>query len=300
LRQLRDKVAVVTGAASGIGLGLSELLIEQGMHVVLADVDEPRLQREVGRLRDAGASVLGATTDVSDPGSVSSLGESVLSAFGAVHVVCSNAGVVDRLATWERSRSQWDDVLSINLGGTINTINTFIPMMLDAKHEGHYLTVASSAALLHRQGVASYNASKSAVFAIAETMAQELADIDAPIGVSVVLPGAVATRLGGAGSELAIASRTLSAGVRTTTDVAAQILDAIHTRRFYVFTHPETLSDYEHKLLGLLDAVRGDRPAPVIIDPPGIATWRASEASTAPSERAIRASHSRDVTTDGE
>jgi NAD(P)-dependent dehydrogenase (short-subunit alcohol dehydrogenase family) len=256
---LDGKVAVVTGAASGIGLAFGEALLEAGMRVVLADIDSKRLAAEVARLRHQGADVLGVETDVGDQGAVEALGEKAVSTFGAVHVVCNNAGLLDAALTWERPLADWDRILRTNLGGAIHGVRTFVPILLASGEEGHILNVASVAAFEPRPGIAPYNISKSGIVALSETLAMELDAVGAPVRVSVVVPGSVVTRL--ARSIRSAEELDLSAvqpGMRTPADIASQMVQAVRRGWFYVLTHPERYPAIERRAHGVLDGLRGD------------------------------------------
>src|SRR5580692_7873420 len=126
------RVAVVTGAASGIGLGLAERFAAEGMHVVMADVEEPALSKAAAALAESGASVLPVVTDVADLSAVEALRDAALARFGAVHVVCNNAGVGGSHGPlWECPPGEWDWVLGVNLNGVMNGVRAFMPALLD-------------------------------------------------------------------------------------------------------------------------------------------------------------------------
>src|ERR1700722_11872558 len=190
------RVAVVTGAASGIGLGLAERFAAEGMHVVMADVEEPALTKAASALADAGASVLPVTTDVASLAAVEALRDSALAAFGAVHVVCNNAGVGGpHGALWECPAGEWDWVLGVNLGGVINGVRAFMPALL-AQDRGHLLNTSSIFGVFAGT-LGPYGVSKHAVTALTETLYFNLkAQGIEHVGVSVLCPSAVRTRFG--------------------------------------------------------------------------------------------------------
>jgi NAD(P)-dependent dehydrogenase (short-subunit alcohol dehydrogenase family) len=248
-------VAVVTGAASGIGLGLSERLAGEGMRVVMADVEEPALAEAADLLAGRGAEVLPVVTDVSLPDQVDALRDRALEAFGAVHLVCNNAGVADLgRPMWEMSHADWEWVLGVNLWGVINGIRTFVPELL-RQDAAHVVNTASMAGLM--TGVLGpYSATKHAVVALSEALHVQLAGRGAPVGVSVLCPGWVRTRILdadrnrpsrlGPPPEMDAAlegNRELARQlVETGMDplaVAGHVVDAIRSGRFYVLTHPE-------------------------------------------------------------
>src|ERR1700722_364014 len=189
----RGRVAVVTGAASGIGLGLAGRFAAEGMHVVLADVEEPALAKAAAELAGAGASVLPVVTDVSDRAAVDALRDAALSAFGAVHVVCNNAGVGGPHGPlWECPPGEWDWVLGMNLEGVMNGVRTFMPVLLE-QDAGHLVNTSSIFGVF--AGILGpYGVSKHAVAALTETLHFNLRSLGVThVGVSVLCPGAVRT-----------------------------------------------------------------------------------------------------------
>src|SRR5262245_12333295 len=160
MRELRDRIAVVTGAASGIGLGIAQAFAAEGMRLMLADVDGDRLGREVEALRAQGVDAHGTVTDVSDADAVDRLAQATLDRFGTVHVVCNNAGVIRPGRTWELPLADWELVLRVNLLGVVHGVRQFVPIMLASGHEGHVVNVASMAAVVPVPGIGPYNASK--------------------------------------------------------------------------------------------------------------------------------------------
>lgn len=247
------KVAVVTGAASGIGLGLSERFAAEGMHVVMADVEESALAKAASALAGNGASVLPVLTDVADPAAVDALRDSAVAAFGAVHVVCNNAGVGGpHGALWECPPGEWDWVLGVNLGGVINGVRTFMPLLLE-QDAGHMVNTSSIFGVFAGT-LGPYGVSKHAVAALTETLYFNLkAQGVSHVGVSVLCPGAVRTNFGTsarnrpswagppvvrgeAEQESAERFDRLSATGASPAEVAAIVVDGIRARRFYLLT----------------------------------------------------------------
>jgi NAD(P)-dependent dehydrogenase (short-subunit alcohol dehydrogenase family) len=260
MKQFRDRVAVVTGAASGIGLALCERFAAEGMRIVLADVEANALQAATEKLARGGAKTLAAVTDVTRPESVDALAARAFEAFGAVHVVCNNAGVGgDAVPCWEQSLANWKWVLDVNLWGVIHGIRSFVPRMLKHGDEGHVVNTASMAGHISVPMFSPYHASKFAVVTLSETLHFELALVGARLKASVLCPGFVKTRImeseRNRPAALQTPGREISEGERNflsayqefvgagipPADVAARVLDAIRDERFWVFPHPEAL-----------------------------------------------------------
>lgn len=283
MKTFHDKVAVVTGAASGIGRAMAERFAAEGMRVVLADVEEPALGETSRALAARGAATLAVRTDVSRPGDVEALARAAYDRFGAVHVLCNNAGVAgDGFPVWEQTLESWRWVLGVNLWGVIHGIRTFVPRMLAQGGDGHVVNTASMAGHLSMPFLSSYNASKFAVVTISECLHHELQITGAPLRVSVLCPGFVRTRIIDAErnrppelrddartSEAAQAFRTAVRGfVDTGTPpevVAERVLDAIRAERFWIFPHPEMLESVRARMENVLA-----QENPVFAPPPGM------------------------------
>jgi NAD(P)-dependent dehydrogenase (short-subunit alcohol dehydrogenase family) len=273
MKDFKGRVAVVTGAASGIGRGMAETFAGQGMKVVVSDVEPGALNKAVDELKGTGAEVLGVQTDVSKSEQVEALAQKSIDAFGAVHVLCNNAGVAvtELVASWEATLDDWNWVLGVNLMGVIHGIRTFIPIMLEQGSEGHIVNTASMAGLA--TGVEPiYGVTKHGVVALSESLHNELAFRGAKIKVSVLCPGWVNTNILNADrnrptnlSEMApstlppeqasmlreLIGKLLVEGLDPTR-VAQQVLDCIRDERFYILTHPEMKSMIEHRMNNIL------------------------------------------------
>lgn len=254
--ELKDKVVVITGGASGIGLAMARRFATDGATLVLADIEEDTLGAAVAELSDSGATVSGVRTDVTDPASFAALRDDTLSRHGAVHVLCNNAGVAAGGPAWEVSLDVWRWVMDVNVFGVINGIHTFVPTMIE-QGEGHVVNTASIAGLIAAPGIGPYTASKQAVVSISETLLQDLAAAGHPVGVSVLCPAFVKTRIheaernapAGLDRDFAQGAATqatwgvfgalVQAGIDAEV-VADAVADAVATGRFYVLTHPET------------------------------------------------------------
>jgi NAD(P)-dependent dehydrogenase (short-subunit alcohol dehydrogenase family) len=191
------KTAVITGAASGIGLATAERFLKAGMKVVIADIDTDSIDKQVIRLKAEGYPVEGKVTDVTSESSVRELAEFAISKFGNIHILCNNAGIgggaADDKSLWEASISDWKWVLDINVWGVIHGIRVFTPLMLAHGQEGHIINTASKAGLMF--GTSLYSTSKHTVLALTEALYAQLKQVNSKLSVSVLCPGAVNTNL---------------------------------------------------------------------------------------------------------
>jgi NAD(P)-dependent dehydrogenase (short-subunit alcohol dehydrogenase family) len=258
----------VTGGASGIGRALALAVAREGARVVLADVDEAGMTAVAHSIRARGGEALAVATDVSQLSQVQALAESAFAAFGAVHVLCNNAGV----ATWgglERATHRdWQWVLGINLWGVIHGVETFVPRMIAGGQGGHIVNTASMAGLIASQGLGVYNTSKYAVVGLSETLAKDLRPYG--IGVSVLCPMGVDTRINDSGrhrpaalrneapsgeAAVALMGRTLPPET-----VAEMTLAAVRDHRLYVITHEEGLEPLRRRFQRMEQALLEGKP----------------------------------------
>jgi NAD(P)-dependent dehydrogenase (short-subunit alcohol dehydrogenase family) len=295
MQELRDRVAVVTGGASGIGKGMAARFAAAGMKLVLADVERGALDAAVAELRGSGASVLGVECDVSQPAAVERLAQQAFDEFGAVHVLCNNAGVAGGMpqAIWESSLDDWSWVLGVNLWGVVHGLRSFLPRMLAQGAEGHVVNTASMAGLIPGAGI--YGVSKHAVVALSESVSNELLLRGAKIGVSVLCPGWVNTRIiesernrpeapreapGPLAPQLELARQAVAQLIAGGLDPAAVgdvVVEAVRARRFYVLTHPTWKNMIENRMRNILEG-----RAPIGVPPPG-ASWPAPPRDSGPS-----------------
>lgn len=251
METFKDRVAVVTGAASGIGFAMSERFAGEGMKVVMADIEPEALAIAEQNLREQGADVLAVPTDVTKPEQVEALAERAEQAFGAAHVVCNNAGVEVIGATWEHTLDDWRWVMDVNLWGVIYGVHTFLPRMLAWGEECHIVNTASMAGLTTAPYMAIYDVTKHGVVALSEALEKELRMEDANVHVSVVCPGLIHTNImessrnrpaqrdehGRFGERARHFRQRLTEGIETgwpPSEVARQVFEAVRDNRFYV------------------------------------------------------------------
>lgn len=257
--ECRERVAVITGAASGIGLAVAERAAALGMRVVLSDISEPDLAAQVKRLCDGGAEAIGVPADVSSRRSVEELAAAAEATFGPVWLLMNNAGVSLRLRTWDISPSDWDWVVGVNLFGVIHGLDTFLPGMLD-RNAGHIVNTASMAGLVVAAGSsAAYAATKHAVIGLSEVLFRELSRLGASVGVSVLCPGAVSTNIALAGLHRparfgapALPDAAYDSALHATnslhpSEVAEEVFKAIDRQQFWILTHKNTFGGPLHE-----------------------------------------------------
>jgi NAD(P)-dependent dehydrogenase (short-subunit alcohol dehydrogenase family) len=251
MRQFAGRVAVVTGAASGIGFAMAERFAAEGMKVVLADVEQAALDAAAAALRPKAPAVLAARVDVSKADDVERLARETYQAFGAAHVLCNNAGVAVIGAIHEHSLADWHWVMGVNLWGVIHGVSAFVPRMLAGGDEGHIVNTASMAGLTTAPFMSVYDVTKHGVVALSESMYKEFKLSGAPIGVSVVCPGLINTNImrssrnrpadlaeeGKAGPMAEAFGQGLAdrlVGGYPPSEVASQVFEGIRDGRFYV------------------------------------------------------------------
>jgi len=251
VQDLKDKVAVVTGAASGIGRALAERFLDEGMRVVAADVEAPRLRDTVATLASRG-DVRAVEVDVSDASSVDRLADASYDAFGQVDVLCNNAGVLSGGYSWDTPLEDWSWVLGVNLYGVIHGIRSFVPRMNAQGSEGHIVNVASMAGVTCVPMATVYHVSKHGVVALSECLHKELAQTGSKLRVSLLCPEMVNTDIGGADRNRPERLRTEQASamkelIVTSTAHAAKsglapavmadrVVRAIRDERFYILS----------------------------------------------------------------
>jgi NAD(P)-dependent dehydrogenase (short-subunit alcohol dehydrogenase family) len=249
VKEIEGKVAVVTGAASGIGEALARRFAAAKMKVVLADLDEARLASVAGSLPGA----LAVRTDVAQAADVARLADEAERAFGAVHVVCNNAGIGGAGGPlWMVSEEDFRRTLDVNLWSVVHGIRAFVPRMLARGGEGHIVNTASIAGLTAPPFLGCYAASKHAVVAISEVLAKDLQMAGAELRVSVLCPGWVKTRIADGAVKMGAVQKLVAHGMAPEL-VADRVLEAICEERFYVLTHPEMTPAIAERMKDLLE-----------------------------------------------
>ena len=256
MRDFKGKVAVITGAASGIGRGIARQCAAEGMKIVLADIDEEGLRGLSQELSENGSSVEVFVTDVRDFKSVDALAHSSQAAFGSVHLVFNNAGVMLGGYAWERSEDDWRWVFDVNFFGVVNGLRAFMPLLLEQGEEAHVVNTASIGGLMVGPFLSPYIVSKHAVVTLTESVYYELQTLDTPVGISALCPGAISTGIVDSerirpddrseraplGSELErnfdqMLTQGVQAGLNPD-EVGPMVFAALREKRFWIYTHP--------------------------------------------------------------
>ncbi|HTN80708.1 MAG TPA: SDR family NAD(P)-dependent oxidoreductase [Acidimicrobiales bacterium] len=271
MESVEGKVGVVTGAGSGIGLGIARAFADAGMRVVLSDNRADALDAAVRDLRAAGRDVVGVPTDVSKLAEVQALAEAALDSYGAVDVLCNNAGVGLFKTIAKTTMDDWEWTLAIDLWGPIHGVQTFLPI-IERQPEGHINSTSSMAGLLAVRALGAYNVAKHGVVALMATLQRELRAAHSPVYASVLCPGAVNTGIG----RNSVDSRRARDGVAPTrgpgegraegepdlgavldamdpNEVGRLVLDAVRTNRFWVFTDPRMLRSVQDQVEAMVE-----------------------------------------------
>jgi NAD(P)-dependent dehydrogenase (short-subunit alcohol dehydrogenase family) len=254
MKELKGKVAAVTGAASGLGRAMALAFAKEGMDLALADVDQTNLSSVEEEVRAQGVRAITLRVDVSQAEQVEAFRDHVVARLGGVHLVCNNAGVSPLGAVWENSVADWQWILGVNLWGVINGVRAFTPHLI-AQNQGHIVNTASVAGLISPPGSGAYNVTKHAVVALSESLHHDLRERKSAVGVSVLCPAYVPTRItesersrpatlpiGSKSKETlareAMLKKAVSSGKVSAEQVAQAVVAAVKKNRFYVLTHP--------------------------------------------------------------
>ena len=276
MKDLKNKVAVITGAGSGFGRELALLCAAEGMRLALADIDEAGLEATQALL-PTDTETLRVRCDVSKAESVRALADRTYERFGAAHLLFNNAGVAVAGPTWTTTSDEWQWVLGVNLMGVVHGVQAFVPRMLEQKDACHVVNTASVAGLLSVPASSVYCVSKHGVVTLSECLHHELLAANAAIGVSVLCPAYVNTGIADSDRHrpaALAASNPLSApyearvrkavrsGKLSAADVARMTMDAVKADRFYILTHPAIKPAIEARMRDILDERTPTNPMP--------------------------------------
>ena len=275
MNDFRNKVAVITGAAGGLGREFANVGAALGMKLVLADIQPDALEKTEQELKSIGADVQVVLCDVRNGEQVQLLAETTMTAHGAIHLLFNNAGVGMGGLIWEHTQADWEWILDVNLWGVIHGMRIFTPLMLecaknDAGYAGHIVNTASMAGLVNVPAMGAYNVSKHAVVSLTESLYHDLQLVNAPVGASVLCPYYVPTGISHSernrpdempGQSTPTASqrmareliaKAVAAGKIPAAQVAAQTFDAIREGMFYIYTHPAALAGVQMRFEDIL------------------------------------------------
>ncbi|WMW80135.1 SDR family NAD(P)-dependent oxidoreductase [Undibacterium cyanobacteriorum] len=259
MKDLQNKVAVITGAAEGIGKALAQAAAARGMKLVLADISAERLQATVSEFEQQGVAVLGVVTDVAKESAIQHLADQAYARFGAVHLLINNAGVAVAKSAWETTAQDWEWVMGVNLYGVTHALRIFVPRMLAQDEEAHIVNTASMAGMISAPALAAYNVSKFGVVTLTEGLYHDLTLRQSKIGVSVLCPSWVNTRIVESERNRDAEQRTkvetlekvsakTSAAIMKAVEnglapetVAEQVMQAVLANQFYILTHADSL-----------------------------------------------------------
>ena len=276
MKHFKGRTAVITGAASGLGLETCRIAAREGMNIVMADVQADALERAAAEMRGLAAEVLPFRLDVSQAHEVEALGQAAVERFGAPHFVFNNAGVGAGGLIWEHSAHDWAWVIGVNVMGVAHGVRVFTPLMLaaaktDPAYEGHIVNTASMAGLVNPPNMGAYNVSKHAVVSLSETLYQDLALVSEQVSASVLCPFFVPTGIHESHRNrpstgpnvkptrsqriaLTMTGKAVGSGKVSAADVAAMVFDALRAKRFYIYSHPKALASVQLRMEDVLQA----------------------------------------------
>lgn len=283
MNQFEDRVAVITGGASGLGKAFADEAARRGMRVAIADVEAGAMESVVDDLRTRGAEAIGVQTDVTDAASVAALADRVTHDLGAVNLLFNNAGVASGGPIWESTEKDWQWLFDVNVHGVANGVRTFVPLMLgaaasDPVYEGCIVNTASMAGLVTAPGMGIYAVSKHAVIALSECLYHDLQLVGEQVSTSVLCPSYVNTNInqsfrnrprdlanesGPTKAQLttqAISSRDLANGSLTADEIAAITFAGIEAGRFYIYPTPELMPIVRSRLDHIAEGSNPDIP----------------------------------------
>ncbi|HZP94078.1 MAG TPA: SDR family oxidoreductase [Burkholderiales bacterium] len=270
MKEFKDRVAVVTGGASGIGRAMALRFARAGMKIVLADIEEAALDKTQTEFRNLGYEAIGMRTDVSKAADVEALAARTLRAFDAVHVVCNNAGVAPHGLLWEHSVKDWEWALGVNVWGVIHGTRVFTPILLAQGTEGHIVNTASVAGLLSLPGMGMYCLTKHAVVTLSESLHHDLVEHSDKVRCSVLCPAYVPTAISDSERNRPAHLReerkksdedlrreeqlrhAVQSGKISADRVAEMVFEAVRDRRFYILPHQKIKGAIETRMQDIL------------------------------------------------
>ena len=274
LEKLSGGVAVITGAGSGIGEGLARHAAEAGMKVVLADIAAERIERVASEIESAGGSALAIPTDVSDPDALDRLADRVFDQFGEVRLLVNNAGIETVGFSWEIPAATWEKTLGFNINGVVHGVGAFAPRMIASGRPGFIANTSSVGGLGIMPVQTAYIMSKHAVLAFSECLRLEMQVRKAPVSVSVIVPGPVATRIftdsDGASDPVSeyhrqVMQQMLEANGISGYEAAKRLLPQIAAGEFWASTHPEMTREYARNRAATLEALAEPQLSPELL-----------------------------------
>ena len=269
MKELKGKVAAITGAASGLGRSMALAFAAEGMDVALADVDQANLSSVADEVQAKGVRAITLRVDVSQAEQVEAFRDQTLARLGAIHVVCNNAGVSPLGAVWENTPADWQWILGVNLWGVINGVRAFTRYLI-AQNEGHIVNTASVSGLITPPGSGAYNATKHAVVALSESLHHDLRERNSAVGVSVLCPAYVPTGIVDSErsrpkdlpkseksketlAKEAMLRKAVTSGKVSADQVAQAVVAAVKEERFYILTHPRIKGAIQARMQDILE-----------------------------------------------
>jgi NAD(P)-dependent dehydrogenase (short-subunit alcohol dehydrogenase family) len=269
MKELKGKVAAVTGAASGLCRSMALAFAAEGMDVALADVDQANLSSVADEVQAKGVRAITLRVDVSQAEQVETFRDQTLARLGAIHVVCNNAGVSPLGAVWENTSADWQWILGVNLWGVINGVRAFTRDLI-AQNEGHIVNTASVSGLIAPPGSGAYNVTKHAVVALSESLHHDLRERNAAVGVSVLCPAYVPTGIVDSErsrpkdlpkseksretlAKEAMLRKAVTSGKVSADQVAQAVVAAVKEERFYILTHPRIKGAIQARMQDILE-----------------------------------------------
>ncbi|MEK6211329.1 MAG: SDR family oxidoreductase [Pseudomonadota bacterium] len=270
MKEFKDRVAVVTGAASGLGRAMALRFAREGMKIVLADVQADALKKTEAEFEQAGFPILAVRTDVSKGKDVEALADKAFKTFGGVHVLCNNAGVAPGGTVWEHTEKDWEWTLGVNVWGVIHGIRAFVPRMLEQNVDCHVVNTASVAGLLSLPGMSVYCVSKHSVVTLTECLHHDLVEFGAKVRASVLCPAYVPTGISDSERNRPASlhegkkkspedlkreeqlRHAVQSGRISAEQIAEIVLEAIRTEKFYILPHQKIKPAIETRMQDIL------------------------------------------------